>query len=325
MDGVVLPSSSSSSSSASMKTALGKKAVESNKEDVKSRKVGGLTVMKSSSPSPASSSSSSSSVSSEAPPSAVQKLTEVLMQKKVSLEDANERMSKLGFSDDVIEQYTGKSKSDKKSKEGDDVMTKLIKLQEDLTHLSSTSRASTTGDERGRSVGGLKVATPKSVGGKASSPSTTQDRHKRSPSSRGDGSRSISIEDIAISQELLSRDQFLDSSRGPDCKVRGKKTCDDTMGMKRRKSTSSMHLTSPVKLKFDIAQLRYIAFEKLDLTDMIIGKILPSMQILYKKVSDIAIKNGLSFMQFIDMETHKDVLVEASAKINKGLHENTYI
>ena len=96
--------------------------------------------------------------------------------------------------------------------------------------------------------------------------------------------------------------------------------CYDTVGMSHRTSTSSMHLISATKLKFDIAQLRYIAFERIDLTDVIIGKILPSMQLLYKKVKDINEMNGYSSDHFIDLHAHKNLNSETKAPVNKGMY-----
>ena len=92
--------------------------------------------------------------------------------------------------------------------------------------------------------------------------------------------------------------------------------------MKRRRSTSSIHLINAAKLKFDIAQLRYIAFEKLELTDMIIGKILPSMQLLYKKVKDInELNGGRSPQELVDLHVHNELIAETTAKVNKGMNE----
>ena len=84
-------------------------------------------------------------------------------------------------------------------------------------------------------------------------------------------------------------------------------------------STSSMYLISATKLKFDIAQLRYIAFERIDLTDVIVGKILPSMQLLYKKVKDINEMNSYSSDHFIDLNVYKNLNSETKAPVNKGM------
>ena len=330
------------------------------------KKVGGLTVIKPSKPTPPPPSPpqpTSPSQPTPPPPSPPQptssgalekfeKLATALKEKSASLKEANTRLTKLGFSDDIVEQYTGYRNRDESDTKRGDVMGKILELQKNLeekldTIKSADSEANLKEISSGsKSIGGLKVkkaaselhdqktasmSAPKRVERQSTSLNgKTQDNNvvhtipsKKvdglSPSSRGAHNSGATRKDVKVDQQILDRDMFLDSSRGPDCNLRGKKKCDDTIGMKRRATTSSIYLTSPTKLKFDIEQLKHIAFERLDLTDTIIGKLLPSLQSIYKKITHLSDTDGHDKTHFVDLRNHMPVLKEANALVNKGI------
>ena len=120
-----------------------------------------------------------------------------------------------------------------------------------------------------------------------------------------------------MKQQLLTSDELLDSSRGPECSKRTSKSgglgCSDTPGMLARKQSSSRFFTSLEKLKFDIAQFRHIAFEDLGQTHRIMSRILPKIQTVYKRLIDLNAGRD----QAISIELSPDLVLAAEGTINR--------
>jgi hypothetical protein len=221
-------------------------------------------------------------------------MRDIMAAKKKGLGMLEEKMRKMGFTQSMMDEAMSLDGT-----ESDSAALKPRKVSNDATKKDTRGQLSSLLDE----LGGIQKAS------KDPGMERSQSKSEIGPfiTAKGPVNIDISASEVHVEQVVSSRLHLLSHFRSVGCVGSTKPHCHEAVN---NRVTDSLEVTSLAKVRFDVAQLRYIAFTNSVQSQSIIHQLLPKVQETMKRIIKSGDTEGVTVLD----------VAQAKSAVNRAFH-----